>query len=93
MELPSTTDIQLLLTQSPAGLNRTHVGLLKDLCTKNGLVVDATGRRNKSVKADYVAAILVYVSKGVEIQGQLTESCRDKRSCTPARKKHHRSVH
>jgi hypothetical protein len=62
MELPSTNDIQLLLIQSPAGLNRTHVALLKDLCTKNGLVVGATGRKNKSVKTDYIAAILVYVS-------------------------------
>jgi hypothetical protein len=60
--LQNLVDVQLLLMKSQSVLKASTVGRLKDLCTKYNLLVGASGLKNKSIKADYVAAILVHVS-------------------------------
>jgi hypothetical protein len=76
MDLPPTADREPLLSATKSVLKSTKISTLYDFCLKHNLVVTTSGKRRQSVKDDYVACILSYVSdfsKG-KIQMELINS-------------------
>jgi hypothetical protein len=72
MNSPLTADDEPLLNGTNSALKNTTVSTLQSFCSKYRLVVAASGKRNQSIKEDYVASILIYVSVFVKVDIECT---------------------